>query len=73
MPFQAVGVQQVRLIADEQDLLAALGGLGGQQLLGLGDQRGAVKPRPAAEAGDDRGVDAAQPDAGGAEIEDRVA
>jgi hypothetical protein len=42
---------------------------GGQQLLGLGDQRGVMKPRAAAERGDDQPVDPAQPDPRGAEVE----
>ena len=70
--FQRVGAQQVRFVDDEDDLFAALGGLGGEQVLGLGDQRRVVKARAAAEAGHDRGVDAAQPDAGGAEVDDGV-
>ncbi len=46
--------------------------LGGEQLLRLGDQRGVMKPRDAAQPGDDRRVDPAQSHARGAEVEDRV-
>ena len=37
--LQAVGAEQVRFVDDQHDLLAALGVLGGEQVLGLGDQR----------------------------------
>ena len=47
--LEAVGVEQVRLVDDQHDLLAALGALGREQVLGLRDQRGVVKARGAAE------------------------
>ena len=71
-PLKALGIQEVGFVDDDHDLLAALGALGRQQLLGLGDQRGVMKPRGAAQCGDDQPVDPAQPHPGGAEIEHRV-
>jgi hypothetical protein len=62
----------MRFVDDEHDLLATLSALGRQQLLGLGDQRGVMKPWGTAQRGDDQPVDPAQPDAGGAEVDDRV-
>ena len=59
-------------IADQDHPLAALGDLRGEQLLRLGDQRGVMKLRAAAKAGDDHPVDPAQPDPWRAEVEDRV-
>ena len=70
--LKRLGVEEVRLVDDQHDLFAALAGFGDQQLLGLGDQRGMVKPGRVAQRGDDQPVDAAQPDTGGAEVEDRV-
>ena len=46
--------------------------LGREQLLGLGDQRGVMKPRGAAQGGDDQPVDPAQPHPRRAEVEHRV-
>ena len=67
------GVEQVRLVQDEDDAPASFVFFGGERFGGLGDERGPVKARGAAEGGDDRGVDAAGPDGGVAEVDDRVA
>jgi hypothetical protein len=60
------------LIDDEDHLLATLAALGLKQLLGLGDQRGVMKPRRATQRGDDQPVDPAQPHPGRAEVDNRV-
>ncbi|MDQ6778383.1 MAG: hypothetical protein M3071_19675, partial [Actinomycetota bacterium] len=63
-PFEGLGAEQMRLVDHEHDLFAALGALTGEKVLGLGDQDRAVKLGLAAEPGEDRGVDPAQPDPG---------
>src|SRR3954447_19681332 len=70
--LEAVGAEQVRLVDDQNDLLAALGGLGGEESLGWRDERGVVEARGAAEAADDRRVDASEADSRRAEVDDRV-
>jgi hypothetical protein len=60
--FELLCGEEVRLVQDEHDGLAALGGLGGKQLGRLRDQRRAVEPWGGAERCDDLGVDPARPD-----------
>ena len=71
-PLKALRVQEVGFIDDQDHVLAALCRLGRQQLLGLGDQRGVMKPRGAAQLGDDDPVDPTQPHTRRAEIEHGV-
>jgi hypothetical protein len=61
----------VRFIDDEHDGLAAFLGLGGEQILGLGDQRGPVELRGLAQRGDQVVVDAAGADHGVGQVDDR--
>ena len=60
------------LVEDEHDPTAALGLLGLQHLLGLGDQRRGVKPGGVAERADDLGVQAARADHRVGEVDQRV-
>ena len=71
--FELLDRQQVRLVEDEHDGLAALGGLGGEQLGRLRDQRRAVEARRGAQRADDLGVDPARPDRRVGQVDDRVA
>ena len=72
-PFEAFGVQEVRFVDDQHDVLAALLRLQRpQEFLGLGDQRGMMKPWGAAQRRDDQPIDPAQPHAGRAEVENRA-
>jgi hypothetical protein len=67
-----VGVEQVRLVDDEDDQPAAFGVFGGERVSGLRDQRGLVEARNPAERGDDPVVDAAGADGRVAELDDGV-
>jgi hypothetical protein len=54
------GVEQVRLVDDEDDLAAPLGRFGGERVGGLRDQGGVVEAGWLAERGDDGAVDASE-------------
>jgi hypothetical protein len=56
--------EQVRFVDCHDDSPSALMFLGGEVVHGLGDQAGGVEPGDAAEAGDQRGVEAAGADGG---------
>ena len=60
------------LVENEHDPTAALGFLGLEHLLGLGDQRRGVKPRGVTERSDDLGVDPARADHRVGEVDHRV-
>jgi len=62
----------VTFVTDEDHRFAPFDALGRDQLLGLGNERGAVEPGHAAERGDDRSVDSAEADPRGAQVNRRV-
>jgi hypothetical protein len=66
------GVEQVRLVEDQDDGAAALVFLRSEQLGGLRDQRGLVEAGNTAEGGDDPGVEAAAADCGVAQVDGGV-
>ena len=70
--FELLDRQHVRLIQDENHGLAALGGLRGEQLGRLRDQRRPVEPWGRAERRDDLSVDPARPDRRVGQVDDRV-
>jgi len=60
--FELLGVEEMGLVQDEDDVAASFLLFGSERFGGLGDERGAVKARCSAEGGHDRGVEAAGPD-----------
>ena len=60
--LELVRGQQVRFVDGDDDIPSAFVFLGGEVVHGLGDQAGGVEPGDAAEAGDQRGVEAAGAD-----------
>jgi hypothetical protein len=71
--LKLVGGQQMSLVKDHHDALAALVLLRRQRVGGLGDQRRLVEPGHTTEGGDDGGVEAPGADGGVAEVDDGVA
>jgi hypothetical protein len=71
--FQLGRVEHVGFVDDQHDAAAAFGRFGGERVSGLRDERGVVEPGDAAERGDDGVVDAARPDLGVGQVDDRVA
>jgi len=61
------------LVNDEQDLAVALGGLGGEQVLGLGHELGAQVARLGPERAHDRDVEAAGAEGRVGDVDDLVA
>jgi hypothetical protein len=62
--LELVGVEEVGFVDPEDDLSAAFGGFGGEQLGGLWDERGGVEAGCAAERGDDGAAASASPSTG---------
>ena len=71
--LQLGGVQQVRLIDDEHDAAVPLGGLGGEQVGGLGHQLGLEVAGLGAERPDDLHVEAPGAEGGVGDVDDLVA
>ena len=71
--FELVVVEQVRLVDHHDGGAAAFGVFDGQRVGGLRDQGGVVGQGLAAERGDDLVVDAADPDRGVGQVDDRCA
>jgi hypothetical protein len=60
----------VGFVDDEHDGLATFLGLGGEEILGLGDQGGPVELRDVAQRGDEVVVDPAGADRGVGQVDD---
>jgi hypothetical protein len=70
--LKLVGLEEVGFVDDQDGGAAAFGVLGGQRAGGLGGERGGAVGGPAAEAGDDGVVDAADADGGVGQVDDGV-
>ena len=70
--LELVGLQEVRLIDDEHDGAVPFGGLGGEQVGGLGHQLGFEVAGLGAEGPDDLHVEAAGAEGGVGDVDDLV-
>jgi hypothetical protein len=70
--FELVGLQEVRLIADDHDAAVPLGGLGGEQVGRLGHQLGLEVAGPVAERADDGDIQPAGAEGGVGDVDDLV-
>ena len=71
--LELVGLQQVGLVADDHDAAAPFGGLGGEQVAGLGHQLGLEVTGPVAGRADDRHMRPAGAEGGIGDVDDLMA
>ncbi len=71
--FKLVWLQEVRFVDDDHDAAVPLGGLGGEQVAGLGHQLGLEVARPVTQRADDGDVKPAGAEGGVGDVDDLVA